>query len=141
MLFVPKLNERMSRFFLTTDSSRPRLFFSITFALLVGVAPFLATLFAYAVSFAVGYCLQHGWTSGAHHPHRHSLPRYLTVQVGCCIACALTAHAASLAGLPPLLLSLTTTLATSIISFIASMLWVFPESIRGSSDCDAVSKG
>jgi putative flippase GtrA len=129
MHYLPKHYARMSRFILT-GMAAAAVFFSIALALMrAGLAPFLATLLAYALSFVAGYYLQHGWTFRACHAHRQSLPRYLAVQFGCCMVCGLAAQAALLAGLPPLLLSLLTTVATSIISFIASTLWVFPDPI------------
>jgi putative flippase GtrA len=130
MIFAPKFTERMPRF-VVTGLIAAAVFFAILFALLRdGLPPFPATLVAYALSFGVGYALQHGWTFGAQHPHHYSFPRYLAVQVGCCMACALLAHAALLAGLPTLLLSVITAVATSIISFFASLLWVFPNRIK-----------
>jgi putative flippase GtrA len=129
---LPKRDARMCRFVLTGIAAAA-VFFSVTMALIrAGLAPFPATLIAYAPSFATGYYLQHGWTFGGCHAHRRSLPRYFAVQFGCCIVCGFCAHAALLAGLPPLPLSLMTTAATSIISFIASALWVFRDPIRPS---------
>ena len=104
------------------------LFFLLHLALfsVAGWNPLLASIAAYAISMSVAYTIQRTWSFRSTRPHRHSLPRYVSVQ----------AAAALLSGLVSLLLfrldifasaidSLLVTLIAGAASFVGSSAWAF----------------
>lgn len=105
------------------------LFLLLSYSLMVvGMSPFWATLLAYALAFLAGYTAQRNWTFGGRHPHTRSLPRYFVLQGICAIGSGLFAKTAThLFGLTPFALSIITTGAVGLISFVVSSLWVFPD--------------
>jgi putative flippase GtrA len=118
---------RMVRFAVTGAVSAG-LFFSLTFALVRGgLPPFFSSLAGFVAAFGAGYALQHGWTFRACHSHRHAFPRYLSLQVVCSLLSGVIAHlAVSQFGLSALGMSVLTTLATSAVSLVGTLFWVFP---------------
>lgn len=103
-------------------------FFIASFALLeIGWRPWAANLTAYAIGFVVGYSLQRGWTFQGQHAHGSALPRYFILQVVCAGLTALAGEiGGSLLGLPPLLVAIGSTGLAGAISYLGSLLWVFP---------------
>lgn len=94
----------------------------------LGTPPFLASVAAYALAFAIGYGLQRGWTFGARHRHGQAFPRYLALQVGCGLFSGLVSHVAVADfGASALQMAVATTLIVGAVSFVASRYWVFPE--------------
>ncbi|MBN9037910.1 MAG: GtrA family protein [Rhizobiales bacterium] len=103
------------------------LLFSLTWLLTeAGLPPFGAGIAAYAVSLAVAYLLQRGWSFGGRHAHGHALPRYLASQALAALTSGAVAHAASAGGLDTGLASAAATIAASSVSLLLSLLWVFP---------------
>jgi putative flippase GtrA len=103
-------------------------FFVASFALLeIGWRPWAANLTAYAIGFVVGYSLQRGWTFQGRHAHGSALPRYFILQAACAGLTALAGEiGGSLLGLPPLLVAIGSTGLAGAISYLGSLLWVFP---------------
>ena len=102
------------------------LIFSYTFAKL-GAPPFLASVGAYALAFAIGYSLQRGWTFGARHSHGDAFPRYLAAQAGFGLSSGLVSHVAVYDfGVSALQMAVATTLIVGALSFVVSRWWVFP---------------
>lgn len=91
------------------------------------LAPFLATICAYGVSFCVTYTLQHRWTFRSIATHKVALPRYAVVQVTCALLTACITQAAShiYPQSPNWLLAGISTVIASSLSFVLSSLWVF----------------
>jgi putative flippase GtrA len=105
------------------------LFWAASFGLVrSGVSPFWSSLGAYALAFAAGYTLQHGWTFGARHAHRRSLPRYALLQIASALVSGLTADVAvNYFGLSAIAMATTTTILTSTLGVVGSLFWVFAE--------------
>jgi putative flippase GtrA len=93
-----------------------------------GLRPFIAGLVAYAAAFAAGYALQRNWTFRARHAHGRALPRYLALQTLCALLAAGVAEAVSVTGAPALAAGAASTAAAGGVSYLASLLWVFPAS-------------
>jgi putative flippase GtrA len=111
-------------------------FFMVLTYLLVsgGVAPFLASIVAYALCFVVAYLLQRFWTFEAKHPHREALPRYLALQVGCAVFSGLVPQVAiDRFGATRLVAVGLATIAASVLSYVGSTLFVFPAARRPSA--------
>jgi putative flippase GtrA len=114
--------------FVTVGIGAAVLLFALSYLFVsFGMSPFLGSIAAYAVAFAVAYTAQHGWTFGGAHAHAHALPRYLAVQLGCALISGLVAHVSveSFGG-TPFAMSSAVTVAASAASYILSSLWVFP---------------
>jgi putative flippase GtrA len=129
-VFTPTL----VRFFVSGGSAAA-LFFVLYYAGMKGGLPaFMAYCGAYAIAFVVSYIMQQVWTFGAHHRHSVALPRYAFVQVCCAIFTGLVTQAVAVV-LPhsPLLVSLMATGLASGVSYIASLLWVFPQARSGAA--------
>lgn len=93
-----------------------------------GIQPFLGTIIAYAVAFAVAYTAQRAWTFGARHGHGHAFPRYCAIQVVCALLSGVLAHLlVAYFQTPPLAMSFVTTVAASIASYFLSSRWAFSE--------------
>lgn len=92
-----------------------------------GLSPFTGSVIAYVATFLCAYVAQRGWTFGGLHSHAHALPRYFILQLGCALFSGLVSHVARTGlGLPPLAMSAVMTVAVSVVSYIGSLLWVFP---------------
>jgi len=129
------MGSRLPRF-IVSGVGAALLFLLLSYSLMVaGMSPFWATLLAYALAFLAGYTAQRNWTFGARHPHTRSLPRYFVLQGVCAMGSGLFAKTAThLFGLSPLALSIITTGAVGVISFVVSSLWVFPDSRPAEED-------
>ncbi|THD63288.1 GtrA family protein [Phenylobacterium sp.] len=105
------------------------LFFCLYYAgVSLGVRPFAANLIAYALAFSAGYLLQRSWTFGGRHRHQSALPRYAIVQVCCALLTSgVTEIATPHLQIPKLALSLVATIIAGGASYVASLLWVFPD--------------
>ena len=114
--------------FLTVGVGAALLLFVLSWLLVsLGLSPFVGSLIAYAIAFAVAYSAQRGWTFGGQHDHARAIPRYLALQVGCALFSGLVSHVAvARFGMSPLAMSALTTVAASTVSYILSSLWVFP---------------
>jgi putative flippase GtrA len=118
--------------FLTVGIGVALLFFALTYAFVsLGMPPFAGTVLAYAVAFVIGYSVQRNWTFGGGHDHGHALPRYFVLQLGCALGSGLIAHVAvDSFQMPPLAMSVLTTVAAGAVSYVASSLWVFGDHSR-----------
>ena len=105
------------------------LFFCLYFAgVSLGLPAFAANLGAYAIAFSAGYLLQRNWTFGARHRHQSALPRYALVQICCALVTSgVTEIATSHLSVPKLVSSLLATIIAGGASYVASLLWVFPD--------------
>jgi putative flippase GtrA len=119
--------QRITRF-LVTGTGTAAIFFAVSYLLVVGgMSPFQGSALAYAIAFAIGYIGQRNWTFEARHQHRKSLPRYLVLQLACGTISSFLAQASvDYLGLTPFFMSLFVTAVLGVVSYIASMLWVFP---------------
>src|SRR4051795_10266983 len=80
--------------FFVTGGGAAALFFALSVAFVTaGAPPFWGSLAAYAIAFLASYLLQRGWTFRGLHRHRHALPRYLILQLGCALSSAAAAQA------------------------------------------------
>lgn len=124
----PAAGTRLFRF-LVVGVGAAGLLFVLNFILVVmGLAPFIASVLAYAMAFAAAYTAQRGWTFGGQHGHGHALPRYFILQAGCAAFSGVVSHVAvARFGMSPLAMSAVTTVAASAVSFVLSSTWVFPE--------------
>jgi putative flippase GtrA len=96
-----------------------------------GMPPFAGSVLAYAIAFVAAYSAQRNWTFGGGHDHGHALPRYFLLQAGCALASGLVAHVAVASfGAPPFVMSAVTVAGASAVSYLGSMLWVFPQACR-----------
>ena len=121
------LQTRLFRF-LTVGVGAALLLFVLSWLLVsLGLSPFVGSLIAYAIAFAVAYSAQRGWTFGGQHDHARAMPRYFALQVGCALFSGLVSHVAvARFGMSPLAMSALTTVVASTVSYILSSLWVFP---------------
>ena len=121
------LQTRLFRF-LTVGVGAALLLFALSWLLVsLGLSPFVGSLIAYAIAFAVAYSAQRGWTFGGQHDHARAMPRYFALQVGCALFSGLVSHVAvARFGMSFLAMSALTTVVTSTVSYILSSLWVFP---------------
>lgn len=119
--------------FIISGASTAVLFLVICFALSkAGLSPFLASIVAYGIAFAVGYRLQRGWTFDARHGHASALPRYFALQAGCALLSGLVSQQGVLwLHLSPLPMATLTALVTGSTSFAVSRYWVFPHEKLG----------
>jgi putative flippase GtrA len=111
-------------------------FFTIlTYALLSGgVPPFWASILAYVICFVVAYLLQRFWTFEAKHSHREALPRYLALQVVCAVFSGLVPQVAiDHFGTTHLVAAGLAALTASVLSYIGSTLFVFPDARQRSA--------
>jgi len=127
------MRTKFTRFVLVGGGSA-LLYFALMwfFRATIGLAPFLATLSAYAISFCVAYTLQHRWTFRSDAQHRVTLPRYALVQLTCALLTAgITQAIAHIYPQSPswLLAGISTVLASSL-SFVLSSMWVFSTTSR-----------
>lgn len=113
--------------FVIVGGSTAALLMALTFAFLrAGAPPFAGGLAAYAITFVIAYLLQRNWTFQRAGRHSRTLPRYLTVQVGCGLASGGLSHLlAGTLGWPPAAASAVMTVCVSAVSYFASSLWVF----------------
>ena len=118
--------------FLTVGLGAALLFFVLTYALVsLGMPPFAGTVMAYAAAFAIAYSAQRSWTFGGGHAHGRALPRYFILQAACALGSGLLAHvAAEKLQMSPLAMSLLTTVAASLVSYVVSSFWVFARPSR-----------
>jgi putative flippase GtrA len=110
-------------------------FMFLTYVLVCGgTPPFWASVLAYVVCFVVAYLLQRFWTFEAKHPHREALPRYLALQVGCAVFSGLVPQVAiDHFGATRLVAVGLATITASVLSYVGSMLFVFPDARRPSA--------
>lgn len=103
------------------------LFFLLSWTLVAaGSPPFVGSVIAYTLAFVVAYSAQRGWTFGGRHDHGRALPRYLVTQLACAMFAGLSAHVAvSMFSASPLVMSAVITVATSVVSYVLSSVWVF----------------
>lgn len=121
-------NARLARFVASGLAGAGVYFCAYVLATHAGLPPFAANLAAYFVAFFVGYALQRGWTFESRHRHRTALPRYFIVQLGCALVTSVASQAASLlVAMPPIMLALASTGLAGAASYVASILWVFPQ--------------
>jgi putative flippase GtrA len=115
--------------FALTGTAVAAVFFSLTVLFVhVGLPPFIASAASFVIAFGVGYTLQHGWTFRARHRHLFAFPRYLALQIVSCLVSAFVADAAvSRFGLSVIAMSAVTTCLAGAVSFLGSLLWVFPD--------------
>ncbi|TPL93956.1 GtrA family protein [Mesorhizobium sp. B2-3-12] len=114
--------------FLTVGVAAALLLFALSWLLVsLGLSPFLGSLLAYALTVALAYSAQRGWTFGGQHDHARALPRYLAVQAGCAVFSGAVSHiAVAYLGMSAPAMSALMTVATSTLSYLLSSLWVFP---------------
>lgn len=114
--------------FLLSGASTTCVYFILSYLLIrAGWRPFSANIASYAIAFLFGYLLQRTWTFRGRHPHREALPRYLAAQLGCALTVAVAADLAMSSLHPsPFLLSLGAASSSAGISYVVSVLWVFP---------------
>jgi putative flippase GtrA len=118
--------------FLVVGTVAAALLFALSWAFIsLGLPPFAGGMAAYAIAFVVAYSAQHGWTFGGIHGHRHSLPRYFSVQFGCALLSGIAGHfsAASLHA-SPIVASAIITIVASSVSYVLCILWVFPRRLE-----------
>jgi putative flippase GtrA len=110
-------------------------FMFLTYALVSrGARPFWASVLAYVICFVVAYLLQRFWTFEAKHPHREALPRYLALQVACAVLSGLVPQVAiDHFGATRLVAVGLATLTASVLSYVGSTLFVFPDVRRPSA--------
>lgn len=126
------LDRRFARFVLVGGAVAALFLVACYLLAAQGLPPFWASLAAYGLAFVTGYLAQRHWTFGARHRHRHALPRYMAVQAGCALGCALVAQASvDLLGLSPALMAVVATGFAGLASFILSLIWVFPDGRGG----------
>jgi putative flippase GtrA len=115
--------------FLITGVGANLLFLLLSYAFVRGsVAPFWASMAAYAIAFVVSYLAQRNWTFEARHRHARSLPRYFVLQLGCAtLSGGLAEGAVRVVGLPPLAMAVFTAGVVGLISYVLSSTWVFPD--------------
>ncbi|PWJ90462.1 putative flippase GtrA [Mesorhizobium loti] len=114
--------------FLTVGVGAALLFFVLSWLLVsLGLSPFIGSVVAYAIAVVVAYSAQRGWTFGGQHDHVSAMPRYLALQLGCALFSGLVSHlAVTRFGLSALAMSALTTVAAGAVSYVMSLLWVFP---------------
>jgi putative flippase GtrA len=108
-------------------------FFVLSWALVsAGLPPFVGSVVAYVLAFAVAYSAQRGWTFEGQHDHGRALPRYLVAQLVCAVFAGLSAHVAvSIFSASPLVMSAIITVAAGVASYVLSSVWVFRDDQRG----------
>lgn len=113
--------------FLISGVGTAALFFVLSFLFARGgLAPFWASVSAYAIAFGVGYSVQRTWTFQANTAHGQALPRYFALQAGCALVSGVVAEGAvRYLGTTPFFMSVLTTLVAGGVSFVVSRLWVF----------------
>ena len=118
--------------FLTVGVGSALLFFVLTYALVsLGMPPFAGAAIAYAAAFVIAYSAQRSWTFGGGHEHGRTLPRYFVLQAGCALGSGLLAHVAvEKFQMSPLAMSVLTTIAAGLVSYVASSRWVFADHAR-----------
>lgn len=113
-----------------TGGAAALIFAACAFALRAwaGLPPFAASGAAYAIAFSFAYTTQRRWTFGGRHSHGRAFPRYLAAQIFCLLLSAALSQATSAVwGASPLVMSCTTTVAVSAVSFVLSRFWVFAD--------------
>lgn len=113
--------------FVITGGSVAALFFVMSYVLVrYGLSPFAGSVIAYLIAFACGYTLQRNWTFSGTQAHRVAFPRYLTLQLCCALLSGVVSHVAvERFGASPVVMSLTTTIVASAVSYVLSSRWVF----------------
>ncbi len=119
-------SRRLVRFVIVGAGAAGLLFALSYFFVRLGWPPFIASMVAYAISFAAAYTAQRNWTFQSGQDHRRTLPRYFVLQAGCAITSGVTAHlTVSLFGASPFVMAVVTTIIASAVSFVLSSQWVF----------------
>jgi putative flippase GtrA len=115
--------------FVIVGGGAAALLMALTYAFLrMGVPPFPAGLFAYAICFLVAYSLQRSWTFGGTGAHRRTLPRYLALQAALALVSGVLSQILVRAlGWPPAEASAVMTLCVSAVSYLGSSRWVFAD--------------
>lgn len=117
----------MVRFVAVGTGAALLLFVLTWFFAAAGMPPLAAGAIAYAVAFAVTYLAQRGWSFGGQHAHGHALPRYFAAQAVAALTSGLAAQiAVSGPGWGHEAAAALATFAASGVSFLLSLLWVFP---------------
>jgi len=125
-----KVLERREFRFLLAGAALAIFYFNVVFSLVrfASLSPFMSSVLAYVSALGLGYVVQRNWSFRARHSHSKALPRYVLLQAGCAGISGLSAQAATTYfQMPPLVMSVLNTITVSLISFIVSMNWVFPE--------------
>lgn len=114
--------------FIVSGASTALLFLVMCYGLTKsGLDPFVASIVAYGIAFAVGYGLQRWWTFDGRHRHTSALPRYFVLQAGCALLSGLVSwQGVHWLHLSPLPMATMTAIVTGGISFGVSRYWVFP---------------
>ena len=115
--------------FLTVGVGAALLFFVLTYGLVsLGMPPFAGAAIAYAAAFVIAYSAQRSWTFGGGHDHGRTLPRYFILQAGCALGSGLLAHVVTdKFQMPPLTMSMLTTVTAGLVSYVVSSRWVFTD--------------
>jgi putative flippase GtrA len=110
-------------------------FMFLTYALVSGGAPpFWASVSAYVICFVIAYLLQRFWTFEAKHPHREALPKYFALQAGCAVLSGFVPQVAiDRFGATRLVAAGLAALTASVLSYVGSTLFVFPNARRPSA--------
>lgn len=113
--------------FLIVGGGAAALMFALTYLFRQsGMPSFAGSIAAYAIVFAIAYSAQRSWTFGGTHSHRHALPRYLAVQLGCAVISGLVGHVCTaILAAPPFLMSVAVTVTAGAGSYLLSSHWVF----------------
>jgi putative flippase GtrA len=109
------------------------LFFVLHLALVSGAGwnPLSASIAAYSVGMSVAYIIQKTWSFRSTRPHRHSLPRYFSVQAAAALLSGLASLLlAKLEIFAPAIASLFVTLIAGAASFVGSSAWAFRDDTR-----------
>jgi putative flippase GtrA len=121
--------ERREFRFLLVGASLAAFYFGVVFSLVKfrGFSPFMSSVLAYVCALGLGYIIQRNWSFRARHSHLKALPRYILLQAACAMFSGLSAQIAmKYFQMPPLTLSIVSTLTVSLVSFVVSLTWVFP---------------
>jgi len=122
-----QLFENQTVRFLFSGGMTACLYFGLIYVLLtLGVTSWLSALLAYLVAFSVGYTAHKFFTFQSRSNHSVSLPRYAALQIGCAAIAAVSASVVERFGLTqPLSISLLSTIALGVVSYLVSSKWVF----------------
>jgi putative flippase GtrA len=122
------LERRESRFILT-GAGLAIFFFVVSFLLVsIGLVPFASSVLAYVSTLGIGYVIQRNWSFCGRHAHAKALPRYLSLQAGCAVMSGVDAQmATTFFHMPAVTMSILNTVIVSLISYVVSLNWVFPD--------------
>ena len=117
---------RLARFVIAGAASAGLFLVTCYAPVIGGMSPLFGSLLSYALAFSAGYTLQRSWTFQGQHRHASALPRYFVLQVGCALASGVIAQTSTVVfRLSPFLMSLVTTAAAGLLSYLLSSNWVF----------------